>query len=295
MIMPVAQAYVGDITPAGQEGFYMGLFQMSVFCGLSIGPLAGGALKDWINLDAAFAAMGVLALAGFVLSLAFLPPRRQEAVVTSSVEPLAWRWLITDRVIAGLFFFRLAYTAAIGIIWGFLPVYADAEFSLSSSSIGVLVMLGVFVSGLMQAPMGWLADRANRTMMVVAGGLVAAGAVLLFQRAEGFSDLFVASVVFGLGGGISMPALMAIAVRKGSRAESMGAVMALLTVAHSLGMAGGALAAGLAMDLLELRQAFFFGAAMMAFGVVAFVALTRRPGEERLPAQKHPTMPPPWD
>ena len=295
MIMPVAQAYVGEITPAGREGFSMGMFHMSVFCGLSLGPLAGGSIKDWFSLDTAFAAMGVLALVGFLLSLLFLPPRRQEVSAARSVEPMAWRWLVTDRTIAGLFFFRLAYTAAIGIIWGFLPVFADAEFSLTSSTIGILVMLGVFVSGLMHTPMGWLADRINRTAMVVSGGLVAAGAVFLFQRAEGFADLFTANLVFGIGGGISMPALMAIAVLKGNRTEAMGSVMALLTMAHSMGMAGGALAAGLAMDMLQLRQAFFFGAVVMVAGVAAFVLLTRRPGEEKLPVKEHPPLPSPWE
>ena len=215
--------------------------------------------------------------------------------MTRSAQPLAWRWLLTDRVLAGLFFFRLAYTAAIGIIWGVLPLFADAEFSLSSSRIGVLVMLGVLVSGVIHTPMGWLADRVNRTAMVVSGGLVAAGAVLLFQQAEGFTDLFVANLVFGIGGGIAMPALMAIAVLKGSRTESMGSVMALLTMAHSLGMAGGALAAGLAMDLLELRQAFLFGVMVMLAGVAAFALLTRRPGEDRQPVERHSPLPPPWD
>ncbi len=296
MIMPVTQAYVGDITPPGREGFAMGLFNMSVFSGLSIGPLAGGALKDWISLDTAFAAMGVLALAGFFVSLLFLPPRKEETVATRSVEPLAWRWLVTDRVIAGLFFFRLAYTSAIGIIWGFLPVFADAQFHLSSARIGVLVMLGVLVSGLMQTPMGWLADRVNRTAMVVIGGLVAAGAVLLFERAQGFSDLFAANVLFGIGGGIAMPALMAVAVLKGNRTDSMGAVMALLTMAHSMGMAGGALVAGLAMDLLRLRLAFLFGAAVLASGVAVFFLLIRRPGDEKHTTPGPPRLlPPSWD
>ena len=35
MIMPVAQAYIGDITPKGREGFYMGLFHVSMFLSLS--------------------------------------------------------------------------------------------------------------------------------------------------------------------------------------------------------------------------------------------------------------------
>ena len=64
MMLPVIQAYVGDITPEGSEGFTMGLFNMSVFWGLSLGPLMGGVIEERFSLDAAFAAMGSLALAG---------------------------------------------------------------------------------------------------------------------------------------------------------------------------------------------------------------------------------------
>ena len=41
MILPVAQAYIGEITPKGKEGFSMGVFNISIFSGLSIGPLLG--------------------------------------------------------------------------------------------------------------------------------------------------------------------------------------------------------------------------------------------------------------
>jgi MFS family permease len=75
--------------------------------------------------------------------------------------------------------------------------------------------------------------------------------------------LFVASLVFGIGGGISMPAVMAIAVIKGNETDSMGSVMALLTVAHSLGMLAGSLLAGLMMDAFSLRYAFPFGGILM--------------------------------
>ena len=61
-----------------------------------------------------------------------------------------WSQILADRIIAGLFFFRLAYTACIGIIWGFLPVFADS---------------GVMATGLL-AEHG--AD-ATRTVMTDAG------------------------------------------------------------------------------------------------------------------------------
>ncbi|BBO71010.1 MFS transporter [Desulfosarcina alkanivorans] len=276
MIMPVVQAYVGDITPLGKEGWVMGLFNMSLFIGLSAGPLIGGVIKDRLSLDGAFICMGALSIIGFVLSLVFLPPVTEERVVRKGRPPVGWSTILRDRTIAGLFFFRLAYTACIGIIWGFVPVFADVEFSISASAIGILVMLGVFVSGLVQVPMGWLADRVNRKAMVILGGLVVTGAVYAFTHASGFRDMFLASVVFGLGGGIAMPALMAAAVLRGSRIDAMGSIMALLTVGHSLGMLIGSVLAGIMMEWFQLRQAFTFGALVMAAGTLLFVVYTWR-------------------
>ena len=274
MIMPVTQAYVGEITPAGREGFSMGLFNMSTFIGLSIGPLIGGIVNDSFSLNASFACMGFLSFIGFLLSLFFLPPTKAEQAVCRGIKPIAWKRLLEDRIIAGLFLFRLAYTTCIGIIWCFLPVFADAEFSLSSSHIGILVMLSVFVSGLIQTPMGYLADRFNRNMIIVTGGLIVCFATFSFELANGFWDLFLANVLFGLGGGIAMPALMALAVIKGNKTGGMGSVMALITMAHSLGMFAGSIIAGFMMDIFRLRQAFALGAVIMILGVVLFFVCT---------------------
>lgn len=270
MIMPVTQAYVGDITPVGNEGFSMGLFNLSVFFGLSIGPLAGGLIKDTYSLNAAFGCMGFFAFIAFGMALIFLPPTTQELTRNYGRTPAAWNILLKDPNITGLIFFRFAYTACIGIIWSFLPVFAESEFSLSSTRIGILVMLGVFISGVLQTPMGYLSDRFNRKAMSILGGLLTCYAIFSMGWAEGFYDMFVSNVLFGLGGGISMPAITALAVVEGNKAESMGSVMGLLTMGHSLGMLAGALAGGFMMDLFNLRQAFYLGSAIMALGVFIF-------------------------
>jgi MFS family permease len=275
MLMPVIQAYVGDITPAGREGFTMGLFNMSVFFGLSLGPVLGGLIHDRFSLGAAFWGMGGLSLIGFFLSLAFLPPVRSERVVKRGKQPTGLKQLAQDREIAGLFFFRFAYTACIGIIWGFLPVLANAELALSSTTIGFLVMLGIFVSGIIQLPMGYVADRLNKKLMVIFGGTLVSGAILSYLWADNVSEMILASVMFGVGGGICMPALMATAVLVGDKTEAMGSVMALLTVAHSLGMLAGSMLAGLMMDLFRLRAVFPMGTGLMLVGIVAFAYANR--------------------
>ncbi|MEW5909161.1 MAG: MFS transporter [Thermodesulfobacteriota bacterium] len=271
MIMPVAQAYVGDITSEGDEGFSMGLFNMSIFLSLSIGPLLGGIISDRFSLKAAFFCMGILAFIGFLLSYFFLPQTREERSKSFGKKPISWVALIRDRELAGLFVFRLSYTACIGVIWAFLPVFASVNFALSPSLIGILVMLGVLISGLIQTPAGYIADRVNRKIMILAGGGIACASLVFFQNSSGFWNLFYASVLFGIGGGISMPPLMALAVTKGNQAEAMGSVMAILTMAHSIGMMTGSIVAGLTMDLFQLRYAFMGGAVIMLLGLAAFM------------------------
>jgi MFS family permease len=194
--------------------------------------------------------------------------------MTSGKSPIQWRHLILDRQLAGVFLFRFSHILCVGIIWAFLPLFAKLKFSLSSSAIGILIMLGVLVSGSLHVPMGLLADKISKRWMAVVGGLIIAWAVFAFEWAEGFWGLLWASIFFGIGGGLAMPSLMAIAVLKGSETDSMGSVMAILTLAHSLGMLCGSLIGGLMMDLFQLRAAFPLGAAIMMITVAVFLFST---------------------
>ncbi len=273
MIMPMIQAYVGEITPTGSEGYAMGLFNLSMFLSLSLGPLMGGGIKDLWSLDAAFICMGLLSAIGLLLCISFLPATSEEKVKNRQNVIIPWSNFLKDKEIISIFMFRYAYTACIGVIWCFLPVFADTEFSLSSSLIGVLVMLGVFVSGLLQLPMGYVADRANKNMMIVLGGILSTIGMILPYWATSFYDLVIAVSIFGVGGGISMPAIMAYAVIKGDEKKAMGSVMSIMTIAHSLGMLTGSMAAGLAMDYLSLRLSFPCGTIIMAIETLVFWAV----------------------
>ena len=287
MIWPAAQAYVGDMAPENKEGAVMGFFNMATFAGLSMGPFAGGFINEHFSIDITFICMGALALCGLLLSLFLLPSAALERIaqrdrIRQSKSPAQnsfphrnnWWVLMTDHEIFGLFAFRLAFTACIGIIWGFLPVYADARFALSSSRIGIIITLGVFVSGILQTPMGVMADRMDRRTMVGIGGMITMLSVFGFTWAKGFDQILLANIFFGIGGGISTAPLMAMAVKTGARRSAMGSVMAILTMGHSIGMVGGSFGAGLMMDFFGLQYAFACGSLMMAAGVVIFLVFT---------------------
>lgn len=273
-LMPSIQAYVGDITPPGREGATMGLFNLALFLGLSLGPLIGGGIRDQFGIAATFTSMALLAFAGCALAAGLLPDARAEKIVRAARPIPPFRALAGERDLAALALFRLAYTFGIGVLWSFLPIFASQDFGLSGSAIGLLVTVGVTVSGLLQFPMGAVADRFDKRRLIVLGGMTASAGLLAFEWVAGFAGLLAANFLFGLGGGISMPALTALAVQKGGRTGMMGSVMAVMTLAHSAGMLLGALVAGAMVEAVGLRQVFPVGALVIALSAALAYPLT---------------------
>lgn len=282
MIMPVCQAYVGDITPEKREGFTMGSFNMSIFIGLAIGPTIGGVMKSTLGMDAAFLLMALLSGIAFCLGLFLLPPTRMERTAHRDRPATAWRHLLADPDILGIFVYRLVFSVCVSTLWGFLSVFATSQFHLSAAWTGILITSGVLASGVFQAPAGWLADRSDRQRMIVFGGAVVVASMFLFVRADQAWHLFGANLVFGMGGALGLAPLMAIAVEKGSRLGAMGAVMGVVTLGQSLGMGTGAILSGILMDRFELRGIFVGGAGVMVVGILVFLACSSR--TRRVPA-----------
>lgn len=272
MVLPVAQAYVGEMIPPNREGRLMGLFNISLFGGLSAGPVMGGLIKDWFSIQASFMGMGILTLVGFLLCLIMLPAERvtkRDATGTLK-KPVDYMDLIKIPSVFSIFTFRTCFTTCIGIIWAFLPLLASTRLGLSSSAIGLLVMVNVLISGLLQAPMGYAADRFSKRSLTLFGGVLALVAMLCLDHAETFAQLMVVNGILGLAGGISLPAIMAIGVIEGRRSGAMGSIMGLLALGHSIGMLAGPLLGGLLLDFFDFGTIFIFGSVVMAVGTIIF-------------------------
>ena len=274
MIMPVAQAYVGEITPRGREGFMMGLLNVSLYGGLSAGPVLGGIAKDTMGIRAAFVSMGALCILGFFLCLVFLPPKKDEPLVSRGRPQQRITLFLRDPHLLGMFLFRFAATMCVGSFWSFGPLIADTKFGLSGSSTGILIMLSVLISAVLTTPMGYLADRFNKRFIVMLGGVMSVISMLFFAYADSSWGLYAASIILGISGGISVPAMMAMAVCVGKNNKYMGSVISLMTMGHSLGMMTGPILAGIFIDLMGMQLTFIGLAAIMAAMTLVFLPLT---------------------
>jgi DHA1 family multidrug resistance protein-like MFS transporter len=280
MILPVAQAYVGMLTPKNREGFTMGLFNISLYGGLSVGPVLGGLVRDWFGMRISFLSMGILALFGFLLCFSLLPAEKVKGTSATRKTPSGYLQLMKDPAILALFAFRICFTTGVALVWAFLPLMASARLHLSSSAIGVVVMMNVLVNGLFQIPMGLVADTFSKGLLIITGGLLGAVSIYYLNMASTLEGLLFANGLLGVAGGVSLPAIMALGVIDGRRTGAMGSVMGLLAMSHSLGMLAGPLLGGLLLEFLSFDAIFaIFGPLALIAGTLLFTIAPRRPAD----------------
>ena len=268
--LPIAQSYLGDITPEGSEGKWMGHFNAVLFAGMGTGPLVGGAITDAFNISIAFLVMAVLNILGLMATLLFLKemPRK-----TADQEHASFLAPLKSRIVRGVISLRLTTGVGTGTLMAFMPLFADLRLGLSTSLIGIMLAARTPIS-VLQYYTGSLADRWNRRPMVIWSGMAAAIAVVLIPLTSGFWTLLIVYICVALGQAFGMPAANAYVVNEG-RTYGMGICMTMFMMAMNVGNSVGPLALGGIADWLSLESAFYTAAISMAAGVTVFALMVR--------------------
>jgi DHA1 family multidrug resistance protein-like MFS transporter len=244
-IVPVANAYVGDLAPPDKEGTYMGLFLASFLAGFALGPALGGILHDRLGMASCFLTLGILALLALVLIVAFVPnlrtdrdeggrPRREG----SSFEALK------SRVIITLLIFTFVGSIGRGSIVSFVPLLAQEKLGMSATLLGAILTTNLSLAAVLLLPFGILADRTDRKRILLAGTLLSGLIFALLPSASGLWDLLTVNILLGIGTALAFPAAQAIAVTL-ARGRGMGTVLASLQAATGAGFATGPLLSGM--------------------------------------------------
>jgi DHA1 family multidrug resistance protein-like MFS transporter len=272
MILPIAQAYVGDISPENEEGKWMGYLNAAFFIGVGIGPFMGGILSDYFGINTAFFAMSGLNILAFLIVTLFLPeikPKKMESRPYASYKEIG-----TSSMVMGLFSFRLALTIGMGAFLAFIPIFAAESLGLSKTLIGVLIAVNILLMSLLGIYGGNIADRLNRRALVIVGSLINLTYLALIPVASNFWQLLGICALGGLGSAIAMPAALALTVEEG-RKFGMGSIMAIFTMAFSIGIAAGSLLSGVIADYISINSVFYFGALTGLIGTGLFIWFAR--------------------
>jgi DHA1 family multidrug resistance protein-like MFS transporter len=272
MHLPIAQAYLGDITPKGEEGKWMGHFNAILFSSMSLGPLFGGVLTDLFSINTTFLVMAALCLIGLLATIIFLPEVSQRAVAEK--QGAAFEGLRKSNILKGAFAFRIATGFSTACIMTFLPLFASQNLGLSVSLIGILIASRTPLA-LLQSYTGILADKYSRRGLVTIGSVGAIIFIALMPTAGSFWPLLIMYALMAIGTAFALPAATAYVVEEG-RVFGMGASMALFMMAMQIGNGFGPIMLGGIVDFMGIESAFYSAAGLLMIGIFAFIWFTRK-------------------
>jgi MFS family permease len=269
MVVPVAMAYIGEISPEESEGSYMGLFTVSLFLGFGFGPILGGLLMDSVGYAGDFLAMGALCCVAFLVVVFYLPESGPSRLAEE--ESFSYRTILKDNSMRGISCYRFSSAFSRGSVMAFLPLYANSVLHLDSLHIGAIVSSSILLTSLLQVPFGRLADRFSRKKLIVWSNLLYFAGIVLIPYTATFPQILTVNILLGIFGAFSLPAASALTVVKG-RTYGMGSAMAVFNVAMSLGLGCGPILCGLVFDSLGMHAVFYF---CMVQGIIGTFVFSR--------------------
>ena len=277
MVTPIAQAYIGDITPPGKEGRYMNAFYTSMFLGMAAGPILGGGLGDIWSYHSAFYAMGILSVVALVLVLLTLPENQTQnksrEAQANDIVPL--RKVLKNDAVKGM----CVYLATRGF-WRhgfntFYPLFAVSTSGISEAGIGTVLSTYMLGGGLMQIPFGFLADRYSHFPQIVIGSTFAPLLLLVIPFVDSLWGVVVITFFMGALSALSRASILAIRTQLG-RTHGMGTLAGLQGGAFAAGQMIGPVASGGIVDLFGLSAVFPFGSLVGLVGTGFTIGWLRR-------------------
>lgn len=273
MTLPIIMALIGDISPKGKEGRYMGYFNVSRFLGMGLGPLLGGSLNDLYGINSAFYVLSGITALTFVFVLIFLdneptPFQKEKKKVKQSYKKI---WGI--KIMRGLLIFRFVSALGRGSLMSFLAVYAYS-YGITAAQVGVILMANIISLSLLQIPFGKMADRVSKRNMILVGGIITFVSLVLMPLTGNFYALLALNILWGTGRAIGIPATSAINTIEG-RKYGMGSAMGLFMGSLYGGMVVAPLISGLLMQTIGVKYIFYFSGLATLLGLIIFYSYAR--------------------
>ena len=293
--VPAATTLVASSAPAERRGYALGVLQMAIYLGASVGPLLGGFVADTLGYRAAFFVTGgLLFLAGVLVSTLvreqFTPPQDQETAGAAQ-KPRLWDGLLLvlrTRALLIVFSIRVLMRTAFRIVGPVIPLFiqqiAGSEVKIASLT-GTITGLASATSAGSAIVFGRLVDRIGPRRILLACGTTACALYGLQGFAQTPTQFLILRVLNGAAmGGIvsSVSTLLAALAPKDRFGAVYGVDTSITAAANAVApMVGAALTASWGLSAAFLGAAAMYGLATL---VVATSVLSQAREEQQAAA-----------
>ena len=276
-VVAASTALASSFAPRERLGYSMGLIQMSLFAGNSVGPLMGGFVADHVGYRWSFTVTALLMLAAGVITVCFVrenfvPPPAGEgsAGLRGLVEDIRTRG--RDRQLLAMLFVIFSIQFGANVVLPILPLFVQQLDAAQSAATltGIIYTVAGVVAAVSSVGLGRLGDRVGHRRVLI---VLALGAGLFYIPQTFVTSALQLIVLRGLLGffdGGLLPSANAI-ISSGTSGQgrgSHGTTYGLVYLATGMGFGLGPLAGGLMAATLGLRSVFLITALiLLALGV----------------------------
>jgi MFS family permease len=239
-----------DLAPEDRQGLALGLFGLSVWGGLSLGPLAGELLRSGVGYDAVWALTAALPLAGAAIASRLPEPRR--GAQDGAPGPLALFPRAAHRPGLALALANFGYAA----LAGFVVLHLHARGIGGGATVFTAFAVAVFASRLV---LSRVPDRAGARRTATVAGLLESLGLLIIAVATSLVVALVGAVVVGVGFSMLFPSLALMVVGEVGE-DRRGSALGAFTAFFDIGVGLGGPIAGATASLAGYPAVFVLGA-----------------------------------
>ncbi|WP_245488588.1 MFS transporter [Mesorhizobium sp. Pch-S] len=263
-------ALIADITPPEQRGAGFGLRQSLDTIGAFVGPLLAIALM-WATADHFQAVFWIAVIPAFVAVFLIV------FAVKEPARPTGQRKVRMPLRCSELRFLSATFWLVVTVATVFtLARFSEAFLILRAQSIGlslalvpiVLVVMNLAYS-LSAYPVGVLADRVSRPMLLAVGLLLLVVADLVLALVPDMAGLLIGVVLWGLHMGFTQ-GLLATLIADAAPAELRGTAFGVFNLITGIALLVASVVAGFLWDQIGPQATFLAGA---AFALVTLAGL----------------------
>jgi multidrug resistance protein len=282
--IPVAQAYIADITPPERRAANMGLIGAAFGLGFIFGPAIGGILAPIGAELPGLAAAGLCggnALLAIVLLPESLSPEKRRTGRQSARRPKPGIALLFGGVTSGskatelqvilrnpsfmtALVLSFIFTTAFSIMHPIFPLFAAGRFGLNERDVGWLFAFIGVISAVMQGGVvRYLVARVGEVKLIRASAVPFVVGFTIIGLSSTVPILLVGLALLAVGFGGTLPSLMSLLSRSAPD-EFQGGSLGVGQSAGALARIVGPLVAGVVWDTLGMSAPYFIAAAIGA-------------------------------
>ena len=251
---------VSSTVPAAKLGFSLGLMQVAVFLGMTLGPWVGGLLADTVGYRYTFTVGGLILVAGGFLVLVGAREKFSRPSAAALKKSGSFRSVLSYPGFATMLAVFFLFNFSVSVAMPILPLFIEAMGNLKdrvASTTGMLFAISGAAAAVSAAGIGFLSDRKGYRKILIMS-LVLTGVLWIFHAlARSIPQLIAVRIIYGLAAGGILPTMNAL-VGKLTPRDGYGKAYGLTASMTSLGMTVGPLAGGIMASYMGYRWPFIF-------------------------------------